>query len=52
MKENYLKDITFFTSRDESFVAMIVPFLLPWNVHEKDTIYMVSDHPNQSKVLF
>ena len=47
MKEGYLKDIPFFTVKDDSFVAMIVPFLLPWNIHEKETVYKVNDHPNQ-----
>lgn len=48
MKAGYLKDISFFTSRDDSFVAVIVPFLQPWNVHEKETVYKLRDHPNQS----
>ncbi len=52
MKEGYLRDIPFFTLKDDSFVAVIVPFLQPWNVHEKETIYKVRDHPNQSKSLY
>lgn len=47
MKSGYLKNISFFTSRDDSFVAMMIPFLLPWNIQEKEKVYMVNDHPNQ-----
>jgi len=49
MKAGFLKDIPFFTLKDDSFVAMIVPFLLPWTVNEKETIYKFKEHPNQSK---
>lgn len=51
MKNNYLKDISFFSNKDDNFVALVVPFLLPWNVHEKETIYKINDHPNQSKII-
>lgn len=52
MKKGYLKDIQFFTQKDDTFVAMIVPFLQPWNVNEKEIIYKSNDHANQSKKIF
>lgn len=48
MKEGYLKDIPFFTRKDDSFVALVVPYLLPWKIQEKELIYKIGDHPNQS----
>lgn len=48
MKEGYLKNIPFFTSKDDSFVAMIVPYLMPWKISEKEKVYIQNDHPNQS----
>lgn len=49
MREGFLKDIAFFTSKDDAFVAMIVPFLLPLSFQEKETVYKKGDHPNASK---
>jgi CRP-like cAMP-binding protein len=46
MREGFLKDIAFFNSKEDAFVAMIVPFLVPLNFQEKEPIYKKSDHPN------
>ena len=45
MREGFLKDIHFFSKKDDSFVAMIVPFLQPVKYEEKDIIYKKNDHP-------
>lgn len=52
MRCGFLKDILFFASKDDAFIAMIVPFLLPLNFQEKEPIYKKLDHPNASKFLF
>lgn len=50
MREGFLKDITFFSNKDDAFVAMIVPFLQPLNFQEREPIYKKHDHPNASKI--
>jgi hypothetical protein len=48
MREGFLKDITFFSNKDDAFVAMIVPFLQPLNFQEREPIYKKHDHPSAS----
>jgi hypothetical protein len=49
MRSGFLKDILFFTAKYDSFIAMIVPFLLPLNFQDKEPIYKKGDHPSASK---
>lgn len=51
MRSGFLKDILFFTAKYDSFIAMIVPFLLPLNFQEKEPIYKKGDHPSASKKI-
>lgn len=51
MKEGYLRNISFFNSKEDSFVAMIIPFLLPWKIGLNETIYKFNDHPNQGNAI-
>jgi hypothetical protein len=48
MRNGFLKDILFFTPKYDSFIAMIVPFLLPLNFQNKEPIYKKNDHPTAS----
>jgi hypothetical protein len=50
MREGFLKDIEFFFSKDDAFIAMIVPFLIPLSFQEKEPIYKKGDHPNASNI--
>jgi CRP-like cAMP-binding protein len=52
MRNGFLKDILFFTPKYDSFIAMIVPFLLPLNFQNKEPIYKKNDHPTASNFLF
>ena len=49
MRIGFLKDIAFFTNKDDAFIAMIVPFLTPQNLNEKEIVYKSGDHPHASK---
>ena len=51
MRIGFLKDIAFFTNKDDAFIATIVPFLTPQNINEKEFVFKSGDHPHAS-ILF
>ncbi len=52
MREGTLKDLQFFNNKDDSFVAMIVPFFQPLHYGMKEIIYKVHEYPTSSKNIF
>jgi hypothetical protein len=49
MKEGYLKNIHFFSKKEDGFISMIVPHLMSISFQPKEYIYKKGDNPTQSK---
>jgi hypothetical protein len=50
MRVGFLKELPFFSTKEDAFIAMIVSFLLPINFQEKDVIYKKNDGATMSKL--
>lgn len=49
MKEGYLKNIYFFSKKEDGFISMIVPHLMSISFQPKEYIYKKGDNPTLSK---
>jgi hypothetical protein len=52
MRVGFLKELPFFSTKEDAFIAMIVSFLVPLNFQERDIVYKKNDNASMSKYIF